>query len=215
VLLVCFSAIVLLATAQLTPDALAASGPVYMTCDEVRSFDYPAVLRAPSSCDLGLGLSTYTSQTVPGHPRPEAVYLRGLRWTNWGRYVATARGREECSKLDGGPPDGITHCTEMTVTASDPQRIDSAGGAVIYQLIRVVEHYPVRKVVKTLYCTEEEECAPGQAAPEGYDAELGCTWKLGPYVESMGDAEDNCVEARATFPVYYYRPGTDYGSLRS
>jgi hypothetical protein len=67
----------------------------------------------------------------------------------------------------------------------------------------------VHKVVKTLYCTAAAECA-GQPAPHGYDSVLHCTWELGPYSESLGDAEDNCVETAATLPDNYYRPGVDY-----
>jgi hypothetical protein len=184
-------------------------GGVYLACDEPRSRDYPKLAHAPSRCDLGLGESTYETQRVPRHPQPEALYLRALRWKLWGHHVATARGREECSKLDGGPPDGVAHCIEVTVTVSDPQRILPAGGADIYQLIRVVVHMPVHKVVKTLYCDERYECS-GQPAPRGLDAELGCTWELAPYSERLGDAEDNCVVATAALPVEYYRPGTDY-----
>jgi hypothetical protein len=182
---------------------------VYVACDEPRSRDYPKLAHAPNRCDLGLSESTYETQRVPGHPQPEALYLRALRWTRWGHHIATARGREACTKLDGGPPDGVTHCIDVTVTASNPQHILPAGGADIYQLIRVVVHMPVHKVVKTLYCDEHNECS-AQPAPRGFDAELGCTWELAPYSESLGDAEDNCVAATATLPVEYYRPGTDY-----
>jgi hypothetical protein len=187
----------------------APSSHIFLVCDEPRTPLYPRVVPAPRSCDLGLGETVFQAQRVRGHSRPESVYIRALRWKHWGSSVTTAVGREECSILDGGPPDGRTHCNQITVTASKPVLIYSAGPSVIYQLMRVVIHELRHRVVQTLYCDRHNMCG-SKPAPTGYSRRLHCTWHRSSYSVSLGDAEDNCIEARPTFPVYYYRPGAEY-----
>jgi hypothetical protein len=132
----------------------------------------------------------------------------GLNWTGWGRFQATASGHEQCSKLDGGLPDGITKCVSVTVTVSRPRVVLSDGPAPIYQLIRVESHVRTVQVVKTLYCNADHICS-GEPAPRGYDPQLKCTWELAAYSESLGDAEDDCVGPPTLRAVYYYEPGID------
>lgn len=177
-----------------------------MTCDSVRAPDYPTLAAAPRACDLGLRQSIYDVKQIRG--TRQSIYLRGLRWMGWGSSHAHALGHEECSKLDGGPPDGITNCVSVTVTVSQPRVVLSDGPAPIYQLIRIESHVRTVRVVKTLYCNAEYLCS-GEPAPSGYDPQLKCTWELTGYSESLGDAEDSCVGHPIARGVYYYEPGTD------
>jgi hypothetical protein len=112
----------------------AASAQTYMECDAAFQSFYPHVWAAPPLCNLGMGSSYYDVQNVPGRAWGE-VALRGLRWSGWGAYEATAHGLG-CDMYRSGAADWSV-CTHVTVNVYDPQSIGPAGGAVIYQSIRV------------------------------------------------------------------------------
>jgi hypothetical protein len=112
--------------------AVALASQKYMACDTPSQPDYERLVVAPRTCYLGLERSVYEAQPVSGHPTPAAVELQGLRWTHWGQFRATARGRS-CFANE----EGETECRNVVVTDSRPERILPAGSAVIYQLMRV------------------------------------------------------------------------------
>jgi hypothetical protein len=110
----------------------------YLACDNRNKPDYPSLRSAPRACALGLGASEYDSSPVPGHPTPQAVRLRGLRWRHWGDFRATARGRV-CSAYGAS-------CERARVTVVSPRSILPAGGKTIYQRIKV-RHLPTTGLV--------------------------------------------------------------------
>lgn len=123
-----------LGTAGFTIARAAASAQRYIECDDAYRPDYPDLYAAPQSCNLGMGLSYYDVQSVPGRSFG-MLGLRRLRWSGWGAYKATAHG-VACNIYGNGGADWSA-CAKVTVNAYDPQSIGPSGGAVIYQLTRV------------------------------------------------------------------------------
>jgi hypothetical protein len=107
---------------------------VYGVCDHAQATDYPLLLVAPHGCDLGLGQSYYQAQPVRGRSFTP-LGLRGLRWSSWGGYQAVARGLS-CDVRPNGSVKRTT-CDHVTVNFYNPVSVLPAGGAVIYQLMRV------------------------------------------------------------------------------
>jgi hypothetical protein len=109
-----------------------------MECDSALQPDYPHLYSAPSFCNLGLDLSYYDVQPLPGQ-QLATLGLRALNWTGWGTSEATAHGLA-CDLLDTGGTDWSV-CTHVTVSVYRPQSIGPAGGAVIYQRTRVKHNW--------------------------------------------------------------------------
>lgn len=112
----------------------AAAHPTYMECDRASKPDYPFVLIAPMSCNLGLSLSYYDVQPIPGR-RYGTVGLRRLHWYGWGHHEAFAHGLACNIYADGRTI--WSQCAHVTVHVFDPVSIGPAGGAYIYQRTEV------------------------------------------------------------------------------
>jgi hypothetical protein len=105
-----------------------------MECDKAASPWYPAVLAAPSSCNLGLGQSYYDVQRVPGL-RFGTIGLRDMRWYGWGQYSAVGHGWACNIYRNGGA--NWSQCAHVTARVFNPVSIGPAGGAYIYQRTEV------------------------------------------------------------------------------
>lgn len=114
--------------------ASAMARQTYVECDNAHSPDYPTVSAHPSLCNLGLAQSYYDVQPVP-QKSFVGLALRGLRWNGWGNYEATAHGLACDVRANGSAVSGT--CDHVTVHVYRPEAILPAGGAVIYQLLRV------------------------------------------------------------------------------
>jgi hypothetical protein len=111
---------------------------VYAACDHAQAPDYPLLLVAPQGCDLGLSQSYYQAQPVRG--RPWAVIgLRDLRWSGWGGYKTVGRGLS-CDVRPNGSVKRTT-CDHVAVNFYHPVSVVPAGGAVIYQRMRVLHRW--------------------------------------------------------------------------
>jgi hypothetical protein len=111
-----------------------ASARTYMECDAAFQSFYPHLWAAPPLCNLGMGLSYYDVQKVPGRAWG-AVALRNLTWSGWGSSQATGHGMA-CSIYRSGAADW-SQCTHVTVNVYRPVSVGPAGGALIYQRTRV------------------------------------------------------------------------------
>jgi hypothetical protein len=114
----------------------------YVACDNAQSPDYPTLAAHPGACDLGLHQSDFESQPVRGR-RFAPIALRHLRWAGWGHQHAVGHGLGCHVGLHGNAK--WRSCEQVTVDVYRPEAVLPAGGAVIYQLIRVRHTSPQRR----------------------------------------------------------------------